>query len=87
MRLKPSIRASVSGSSTAGSAVSSYDPMAHSPNRGTTPLKDETAEPAIPSRWKKSRKTGSSFENRNMALVPICGVASPRIDPSISRMS
>ena len=45
MRLKPSIRASVSGSSTAGSAVSSYDPMAHSPNRGTTPLKDETAEP------------------------------------------
>jgi hypothetical protein len=38
--------------------------MAHSPNLGATPLKDETAEPAIPSRWKKSRKTGSSFEKQ-----------------------
>jgi hypothetical protein len=38
--------------------------MAHSPNLGATPLKDETADPAIPSRWKKSRKTGSSFEKQ-----------------------
>jgi hypothetical protein len=35
--------------------------MAHSPNWGTTLLKDETAEPGDAITPEKSRKTGSSF--------------------------
>jgi hypothetical protein len=63
------------------------DPMTHSPNWGTTLLKDETAEPGDAITPEKSRKTGSSFAQQDMPLVPICGVAWSRFDPSIYRMS
>jgi hypothetical protein len=48
--------------------------MAHSPNWGTTLLKDETAEPGDAITPEKSRKIDSSFAKYDMAPVPICGV-------------